>query len=127
MQEEMIFYRYETEVCHHPYFHIEINLRTFKMIKETPKGYWIAHHWDVEGMDSKLKRWVSKDSRKRFAYPDKKLAMMNYIRRTEKYISILKTKLEDARSGLKLAMEKVNGRQGKSTKECSRNNGCSIF
>ena len=48
-------------------------------------------------------RWVSKTAKKRYAYPTKEEALINYIKRTEKRIRILKANLGDCEYGLKLA------------------------
>lgn len=69
-----------------------INLETFDMISETPKGYWLKIGVEnLESLDSDLnrnvikpsikKKWVSKTSKKRFAYPTKEEALDNLRRR----------------------------------------------
>lgn len=72
--------------------------RKFKVIKETPCGYWVK---DVtlgylEGMEienKKDEKWVSKTGRKRLCYPTKKEALESLIFRRRRYIKILNTQL----------------------------------
>lgn len=65
----------------------KIELQRYRLIKETPKGYWISQCWDKKPY---FKRWISKTSRKRYAYPTKAEALQNYIKRTERRIKIMK-------------------------------------
>ncbi len=63
----------------------------YDVISETKCGYWIMA---CKSPDWKDKRhWVSGNSLKRFAYPTREEALTNYIKRKEKYISILKNKI----------------------------------
>jgi hypothetical protein len=62
-----------------------IELREYDILKETLKGYWIGH----KEFPELSKRWVSKTSKKKFAYPTKDEALINFIKRTEKRIKIL--------------------------------------
>jgi len=54
---------------------------TFPLVRETRCGYWI----NVWGDD----KWVSKTSRKRYAYPTEKLALESYIARKKSQLEIL--------------------------------------
>ena len=66
---------------------INIRLEEYFLIAETPKGYWI-------GFDKNEKyKWVSKTAKKRFAYPTKKEAENNFIKRKEKHVEILEANL----------------------------------
>jgi hypothetical protein len=49
------------------------------------------------------KRWVSKTSRKRFAYPTLKEALHNFRARKNRQISILTHRLERAKTALNIA------------------------
>jgi hypothetical protein len=80
----------------------KIELRTFNLHKETPKGYWIGYGHPDNGLQSHSK-WVSKTAKKRYAYPTKEEAMNNYIKRTEKRIEILKSQLQECQFGLSKA------------------------
>ena len=54
------------------------------MIKETAKGYWIGYDWFPA-----YKKWIPKESKRRFAYPSKDAALTNFIKRTERRIEII--------------------------------------
>ena len=75
----MIFYRC-TFIGDAQYF--DLRFIEYQLVKETPKGYWITHRsWRLQMISPK---WISKTSRKRFAYPTKQEALTNYIKRTER-------------------------------------------
>ena len=80
----MIFYNYN------------ISLQQYKILSETDKGYWIQlHSWD-----NTKKKWVSKTAKKRFAYPTKEQALLNFKKRTESAVKILTSQLETAKNYL---------------------------
>lgn len=85
-----VLYRYEGEEDVHwkSFATYIIVLKTYEILKETPKGYWIRvrHYW---------KKWVSKDGRKRYAYPTKAEALNNFKLRKEKQKEILKSRLNE--------------------------------
>ena len=80
----------------------------FDIIRETEKGYWIATgyvwHGDVEGYEGPQK-WVSKTGKKRYAYPTKQEAMVNYIARKTSQIKHCERMIKDAKKGLMIATE----------------------
>ena len=77
----------------------KLNLETYGMLRETPKGYWIGY-LDFGDLG---KRWVSKTSKKRFAYPTKEEALKNFIYRTERRVAILDRQINISKIGLDLA------------------------
>ena len=79
-----------------------LQLREYDLLKETPKGYWIGY-----GIFDKFswKKWIPKESRKRFAYPTKEEAIMNYIIRTKKRTGILQYQIDSCKISLNLAEE----------------------
>ena len=77
-----------------------LELTTYKLIEETPKGYWIDHEWS-----NRKWKWISKTSRKRYAYPTKEEALKNFILRTEKRITYLQHDIISCKTALKLAKE----------------------
>ena len=84
-----------------PFQYIKLELKEYNLWKETPKGYWIGY-----GMPDKLNdggRWVSKTAKKRFAYPTKKEAIVNFIKRTEKRVNILSNQIISCKSSLAIA------------------------
>lgn len=80
---------------------VQIQLMKFYLVKETPKGYWISYEGGVAYL--KNDKWVSKTSRKRFAYPTKEEALRAFIMRTERRQLILETQLSDCKRAIHLA------------------------
>jgi hypothetical protein len=79
-----------------------LELLKFEMTKETPKGYWIG----IEGFPNY--KWIPKKSKKRFAYPTKEEALVNFIKRTESRIKILEYQIWDSKISLNIAKEQLN-------------------
>jgi hypothetical protein len=104
----MEFYRYE-DVQYEcgP----RIHLRTFYLIRETPCGHWISGSRNYNERNILYewahgrKRWVSKTSRKRFAYPTKAEAMTNFKARKRRQIDILEYRANRAKLALSAACE----------------------
>ena len=78
-------------------------LTTYDLIKETPKGHWIS----LGGLYETGKRWVSKTSKKRFAYPTKKEALMSFIKRQKSKIRILEHQITSSKLSLGIAERKL--------------------
>lgn len=96
----MKFYQYDTSTWE---YYPKITLTEFESVKETPCGYWIIRanlpHW----IQLPKKRWISKTSRKRFAYPTKQEALTSFIMRKKRQIQILDIQLDSAKSALSKA------------------------
>ena len=75
----MRFYRYVTTYWEE--YGPNVVLKTYDSIKETPCGHWIEIPY---GKD----KWISNTSRKRFAYPTKEGAIINFIKRTKRWRAI---------------------------------------
>ena len=75
-------------------------LFTYNLHKETPKGYWIGYGHPDNGYVKGDSIWVSKTSKKRYAYPTKEEALFNYIKRTEMRRKILEGQVDFCRSAL---------------------------
>lgn len=117
----MEFYRYEAiqyaskdadgEYCSPIFPSASLVCNRYDLIKETPKGYWIGFRslrTDTDSLSKHYwKKWVSKTSRKRFAYPTKEEALVNYIKRTEKRIKILKNQILSSNLALGIAEGKL--------------------
>lgn len=88
----MEFYRYEMD----PFG--DIVLRQYYMVKETKKGYWIKRK---SGFASEDTIWISKDSKKRYAYPSQEQALFNYKKRTEARLRILENHVEKCKTILR--------------------------
>ena len=106
----MKFYRYEAHVFAEldtfgdfvsPKYPIpKIVLYEYNLHKETPKGYWIGYGHPDNGYIRGVSRWVSKSSKRRYAYPTKKEALINFIKRTERRVRILKAGLDQSEFAL---------------------------
>ncbi len=82
---------------------INVVLSTYSLWKETPKGYWIGYgSLSGAGLRS-AGRWVSKDSRKKFAYKTKEEALIGFIKRSERRVKILENQLYSCKSALNIA------------------------
>jgi len=92
----MKFYSYEN-VRIYDVLGAVVNLLKYELVKETPKGYWIKPSWDYS---DEYKRWVSNNGKNRHAYPTKEEALLNFQRRKEREIFLLKDRLENAQSAL---------------------------
>ena len=86
-------YRYED----HEYANIgvRVEMRKFRVIKETPCGYWVKL---FESFDDT--KWVSKTAKKRFAYPTMSQALTSFKARKRRQIEILQAQINRARSAL---------------------------
>jgi hypothetical protein len=109
----MNFYRYEIveyatighdgDFVSSPIPNPSVVLREFNLYKETPKGYWIGYgSMDSDSLRSQA-RWVSKTSRKRYAYPTKEGALQGFISRTKRRESILERQAWSCRIALSSA------------------------
>jgi hypothetical protein len=83
---------------------IRLELEEYDLVKETPKGYWIGSYINHRS-EPFWKKWIPKESKKRFAYPTKKEALENYIKRTESRIKILESQKFECQIGLRRAKE----------------------
>jgi len=88
----------------------------FYLVKETPKGYWISSYRNYDKnvhltFLGDYPRWVSKTSRKRYAYPTREEALEGFKARKRRQIAILKNRLEQAQAALFYAerMERPRG------------------
>lgn len=82
---------------------VKVELRILNMWKETPKGYWIGYGYQNDKSLKSVGKWVSKTSKKRYAYPTKKEALINFIKRTERRKEILDYRSDDCRDALSIA------------------------
>ena len=105
----MRFYRYETysfstfgENKLLEIHSAKLKLIEFSLVKQTPKGYWIGEYYNST-IPYYATKWISKTSKKRYAYPTKEEALNNYIKRTEIRIEILSGQLSSSKVGLNLA------------------------
>jgi hypothetical protein len=108
-EDEKCWYRYEDQEIstgyfdeyenHHPseYKSAAIHLRVFIVEKETPCGVWLAYESGLS-----LNRWVSKTSRKKYAFPTKEEAWDSFIARKTKQRRLLFAQLQRVEALLEL-------------------------
>lgn len=77
---------------------IQVKKRKFRVIKETPCGYWISL---FESFDDK--KWVSKVAKKRYAYPTDIEALTSFKARKRRQIEILQAQINQAKAALSFA------------------------
>ncbi len=88
LKSPKIFYRYVLSFSTSTYGNLDCI--EYDLFKETPKGYWIKEKQFPNFFSYKdTKKWISKTSRKRYAYPTKKEACDSYIIRTSIRVGIL--------------------------------------
>lgn len=106
----MKFYRYEIathvsggqeDYYSKPWSTHSLRLIEMELHKETPKGYWIGYGVSGQGYTGNSV-WVSKDGKKRYAYPTKKEALHNFKCRTEMRLKILQAQVDKCKSGLNM-------------------------
>lgn len=108
-ENEKCWYRYEDHPVATGYFDeygdyrpseykgAAIHLRAFMVTKETPCGVWLADEGGVL-----MDRWVSKTSRKRYAFPTKEEAWESFIARKTKQRRLLFAQLQRVEALLEL-------------------------
>lgn len=114
----MKFYRYEGLVFEGGPRIIE---EVFHLVKETPCGYWIHHQPNYNTAIKNLvfakfwekPKWVSKTTRKRFAYPTQEEALKGFVARKVRQVEILEYKLIVSEELLKMARAKLDGKDYK--------------
>lgn len=83
------------------YDNVSLKLEEWDVVKETPKGYWIRQN--IEPFWASDDMWVSKTSRKRFAYPTKEEALESFLIRKRKYLGHLERNLTNTKRLIQLA------------------------
>jgi hypothetical protein len=89
------FYRY-SDMHNNSGAHIELS--EFVLLRETPCGYWITSNWyerlpkpwppGIERSAERSKKWISKTSRKKYAYETKQEALKSFKHRKERQINL---------------------------------------
>lgn len=93
-----VMYRYIDG--YNEYGHGEIELTVYKVVKHTPCGVKIL----LYGKE----RFISNTSGKRFAYVDKKAALVGYIYRKKYQLRVLESKIRMVTECLSSAEQKLN-------------------
>ena len=77
-------YRYQNHSTHNGQ---KVYLYSYRILRETPKGYWVDLGYD--------EKWVPSEGKKRWAYPTKELAWESFVARKRRHASILRAQLKD--------------------------------
>lgn len=77
-------------------YRITIKERKFEVLKETLCGYWIEK-WPGA---RKHKRWVSSTAKKRYAYPTRKEAMINFKARKYRQKQLVEGQLKRVKDAI---------------------------
>lgn len=104
--EQEVYYRFQgtivgTIYLGSPWFYFE----TLPVLKRTKHGCWASEYG--------AKRFVLDRARKKLAYPSKELAVESFVKRKERLVRILKSRLDEANELLRavrvieLELEKV--------------------
>ena len=93
-------YRFEYTITCWDLKTCKLFLQKFNVLRETELGYWFHYHGE--------EKWTSNKAKSRFAYPTKKEALINFIKRKEFYKSILDTRLEEVILCIKAAKELID-------------------
>jgi len=88
------FFRYIDPVG----FYSKPHLLLFKIVKETPKGYWIKEIDFDESIFEMKKKWISKSGIVKFAYSTREQALYSYYRRKLAQIKILESRLDNTKN-----------------------------
>jgi len=93
----------------------KLNVSTYEMVRETPKGYWIS----PKGFNSykNFHKWISKTSRRRYAYPTQEEALNNFILRTSKRVEILAWELDCCKIAVDMA-KSISAKEIKTEEKC---------
>lgn len=107
----MYLYKYVDKKGYDKRFNISaIEKETYKVIRETPKGYWISKVLQSGNFEiiSRSKKWISKNTNhhKRFAFFSEEDAMRNYRFKKASQIRILTERLINAEERYKEAIER---------------------
>jgi hypothetical protein len=98
-----------------------LQVTEFKILKETPKGYWI----EIDDY-TYPKMWIAKDARRSFAYTTIEAARISYRKRKVKHIEKLEAQLKKAKQGLKHAMAGMFDEKAKFQSELDRESEISM-
>lgn len=82
-------------------YHITLHERKYKFIRSTPKGAWISMDF-FHYRDGDPKKFILASATKQFACPTRELALLSYIARKNRQVSILSKQCKDAETARRL-------------------------
>jgi hypothetical protein len=87
---------------------LAVEMRQYKVIRETPKGAWISQYWPNTSFSSDEEKFVRNNSVKKFAYPTKEEARIGFIARKNAQLRILKAGVSRAEKALALMRQEIS-------------------
>lgn len=100
----LTYYRYESQIFN---YGVHIVCYEYKVIKETPKGVWIANEY-YDGDTWCWKKFILNNAKKQWACDSKAKALYSFIRRKERQISILTQQLDTAKQAAAKARDMLS-------------------
>ena len=84
--------------------HLVVELRTYQVLKHTPKGVWLSlAGGGFSCIQGGNKRFVLKDAHKKFACPTLELARKSFIARKQRQVQIHTARANQAKRAILLA------------------------
>lgn len=80
---------------------IKVECRTFKVVRHTPKGVWLAAH--IGPWTSREERFVLNGARKKYAHPTKAEAIESFLARKQAQLRIYTARADRARQASAMA------------------------
>lgn len=122
-----MFYRYDSITFEGG--RVELVKEAYYLLKETPCGYWIHSrpYYNKEYELGRKPKWISKTSRKRFAYPTEEEALRGLIMRKRRQVEVLHYKLDDAYEVWDLALQKLRELTGAIETHLASDNPLRLF
>jgi len=80
---------------------VRVHLDQYLVLRETPEGYWFS-------IDSYHKKWTSKNTLRRYAYPTKKEALTSFIARQKRSIALCNRNIYAAKKAMEEATNILN-------------------
>lgn len=87
---------------------INVRLRSYRVVKKTPKGAWVAESYGPLIWSGKP-RFVLDESTKRFACPTLAEALDSFMARKRKQIRLMSRRIDDAEEAMRLALSGTVG------------------
>ena len=101
-----VLYRYNEQTTSDKTY---IRLDKYKVVRETPKGYWI----ETGLYFARKRRWMSKSSRRAWAKATPEEALQSFQARKRRQIAILEAQLHRAKDAYNIALYDENMAAGK--------------
>ena len=90
---------------------VDMLLRKYPVIRETPQGAWLQIGWTLVGFEQSHvpeRRWCSRYARKRFACPTVEEALESFVARKKRQASIYEARAKFAYRAIKEAQRRYS-------------------